>query len=156
MADVGSQAQSGNNGKGNGQGATRINFKERDIQRINEGGWTTISRQTPEARAYANLLTSNDFFLKQLRMSDFEGGRITYDTLKEFIARSQRIKEEINQLNIDLSKALGKTYKPPRGFVPAVPGENEASGSSGGKQKKRRKKKKSESKPVPENLPSTV
>ena len=154
MADVGSQAQSGNNGKGNGQ-AARINFKERDIQRINEGGWTTISRQTPEARAYANLLTSNDFFLKQLRMSDFEGGRITYDTLKEFIARSQRIKEEINQLNIDLSKALGKTYKPPRGFVP-VTGENEASGSSGGKQKKRRKKKKTESKPVPENLPSTV
>lgn len=108
------------NGKGSEESKPGwLKAKERDIKRVTENNreWTTISKITPEAQAYASLLTSNDYLLKELRLADFTSGKVSIKDLEEFISRSQKIKEEINRLNLDLSKILGKRYTPPRGFA---------------------------------------
>lgn len=135
MADNRNQAkQQGNNGgngrnrsNGNGNGNGNVNgvgerketAKERKLRLINEDSvWNVIKNKTPDTAEYVNLLNSNDDLIFRLRMHNFERSTtLTYDDLKEFIQRNNAIKDAINQLNIDLSKAVGREYRPPRGYT---------------------------------------
>lgn len=130
MADNRNQTkQQGNNGsngrnnfKGNGNGnrneEKRETAKERKLRLINEDNvWNVIKNKTPDTAEYVNLLNSNDDLIFRLRMHNFERSTtLTYDDLKEYIRRNNAIKDAINQLNIDLSKAVGREYRPPRGY----------------------------------------
>ena len=105
-------------GNGNGNGEKRESAKERKLRLINEDNiWNVIKNKTPDTTEYINLLNSNDDLIFRLRMHNFERSTtLTYDDLKEFIQRNNAIKDAINQLNIDLSKAVGRDYRPPRGY----------------------------------------
>lgn len=126
MADnrnqTGHQGRNGNNGRnnpnGNGNGEQRESPKERKLRLINEDNiWNVVKNKTPDTAEYVNLLNSNDDLIYRLRMHNFERSTtLTYDDLKVFIQRSNAIKDAINQLNIDLSKAVGREYRPPRGY----------------------------------------
>lgn len=106
------------NGEGNGNGEKRETAKERKLRLINEDNvWNVIKNKTPDTAEYVNLLNSNDDLIFRLRMHNFERSTtLTYDDLKDFIQRNNAIKDAINQLNIDLSKAVGREYRPPRGY----------------------------------------
>lgn len=130
MADnrnqTGQQGKNGSNGRnnfkgngdGNGNGERRETAKERKLRLINEDNvWNVIKNKTPDTAEYVNLLNSNDDLIFRLRMHNFERSTtLTYDDLKDFIQRNNGIKDAINQLNIDLSKAVGREYRPPRGY----------------------------------------
>lgn len=125
MADIRNQAdQAGLNGKnrgnGNGNGSDKPkkeSFKDRKMRLAQESTWNVISQKTTDTAEYVNLLNANDYLIYQLRMTNFErNANLSYDDLREFMRRNNEIKESINQLNIDLSKALGRDYRPPRGY----------------------------------------
>lgn len=114
----GNGIKSSNNFRGNGDGEKRESPKERKMRLINEDNyWNVIKNKTPDTAEYVNLLNSNDDLIYRLRMTSFERNpNLSYDDLKEFLQRNNAIKEAINQLNIDLSKAVGREYRPPRGY----------------------------------------
>lgn len=141
MADNRNQAEqpgkSGNgknrsNDNGNGGDKTKKeSFKDRKMRLAQESTWNVISQKTTDTAEYVNLLNANDYLIYQLRMTNFERNpNLSYDDLREFMRRNNEIKELINLLNIDLSKALGRDYRPPRGYsAQPTPKQNKKAGS---------------------------
>ncbi len=97
----------------------RESAKDRKLRLINDdNSWNVVRNRTPDTAEFVNLLNANDNLLYRLRMTNFErSGNLTYEDLMNFIKRSNEIKDSINQLNIDLSKAMGVEYIPPRGYT---------------------------------------
>lgn len=171
MADNRNQAkQQGNNGgngrnrsNGNGNGNDNSNVagerketaKERKLRLINEDSvWNVIKNKTPDTAEYVNLLNSNDDMMVRLRMHNFERSTtLTYDDLKEFIQRNNEIKELINQLNIDLSKAVNFNYRPPRGYS-AQPAKQQQQQKAEKKQKEQQQQQ--QATPLARELPAAT
>lgn len=78
--------------------------------------WNVVRNKTPDTADTVNLLNTCDEFMYRLRMTNFERGKLTYTDLQEYVQRYNQVKDSINDLNIDLAKALSLNYRPPRGF----------------------------------------
>ena len=88
------------------------------LERAAQDEFTVISQKTRDTSAYVNLLNTNDNLMYALRMNVGHRPGLTLDMLMVFMDRAEAIKQELNSLNEDLCKALGREYRPPRGFKP--------------------------------------
>ncbi|ABL01390.1 hypothetical protein [Pelobacter propionicus] len=101
----------------NGEERPRETAQERKMRLIKEDrSWNVVRNKTPDTADTVNLLNTCDEFMYRLRMTNFERGKLTYTDLQEYVQRYNQVKDSINDLNIDLAKALSLNYRPPRGF----------------------------------------
>ncbi len=117
-----SQAGKNGNGKGrsNGNGGEepkKESFKERKLRLAADRDYNVISQRTSDNAEYVNLLNATDYLMYRLRMVNFDRHpKLTIDDLGRFLKRNNEIREMINQFNIELAKAIGQKYDPPRGY----------------------------------------
>jgi len=52
-----------------------------------------------------------------LNFNELRKGKIEQNKAARFLVEAERIKEELNQLNAEMCRELGREYKPPNGFV---------------------------------------
>ncbi|MBV5327553.1 MAG: hypothetical protein JZU65_07925 [Chlorobium sp.] len=73
-----------------------------------------LKSTTVDTGEFINLLRSSDNLIYQMRM---KVGRIfTFEQAQGFYERHRALKEQLNILNAEISKALAWNYTPPRGY----------------------------------------
>ncbi|ANA41741.1 hypothetical protein A2G06_16495 (plasmid) [Geobacter anodireducens] len=124
MADNKNQvANAAKKGNGNGKGhqdndKPRESFKDRKLRLAADKDYNVISQRTTDNAEYINLLNATDYLMYRLRMVNFDRHpTLTIDDLARFLKRNNEIREDINQFNIELAKAVGQNYTPPRGYT---------------------------------------
>lgn len=75
-----------------------------------------ISRRTYDQFDFIGLLNSHDIMLHKLRLQAGRSRKLSFAVVAEIIEKSDKIKEDINLLNAQISRLLGEKYYPPRGF----------------------------------------
>lgn len=79
--------------------------------------YKTIRMRTPETSETRNFITILDNLMYDIRMSaGGKGSRIKSEDLTKYINRVQKAKDELNLVCAELSRSLGKKYRPPRGY----------------------------------------
>jgi hypothetical protein len=89
------------------------NYKKANVERDDVD---IISRSTLDTSEYVSLLNLHDRLLHKLRMNMGRKKNLTMAVVGDLIERSDAIKQQINMLNAEGYKLLGKEYRPPRGF----------------------------------------
>jgi len=80
---------------------------ERKLKLAQRDDMGIVSRRT---------LDSADFMLSLVRSNMGRKGKIDLTMAARFLTEAERIKEELNLLNAEMCKELGREYKPPYGF----------------------------------------
>jgi len=79
--------------------------------------YKTIRMRTPETSETRNFITILDNLMYDIRMTaGGKGSRIKSEDLTKYINRVQKAKDELNLVCAELSRDLGKRYRPPRGY----------------------------------------
>lgn len=93
-----------------------------------------ISRRTYDQFDFIGLLNSHDIMLHKLRLQAGRSRKLSFAVVAEIIEKSDKIKEDINLLNAQISRLLGDRYIPPRGFDdPLAKGDQDAGEAPSGK-----------------------
>ncbi|MBI5655634.1 MAG: hypothetical protein HZC44_01945 [Geobacter sp.] len=107
-------------------------WQDRKLKKVVRDDIDVISRKTLDQSDFITMLNTHDNVLYQFRMKMGRNSNITFEKAQEFIQRSQKIREDINQLNAEMCELMDWDYTPPRGFTnPLTKGEDE--GKRGGK-----------------------
>lgn len=91
-------------------------WQDRKLQKVVRDDIDVISRKTLDQSDFITMLNTHDNVLYQFRMKMGRNSNITFEKAQEFIERSQKIREEINQLNAEMCELMDWDYTPPRGF----------------------------------------
>ena len=75
-----------------------------------------VSRRTLDSSDFIRLFSTTDFMLSLVRGNMGRKGKIEVSRAAQFLAEAERIKEELNLLNAEMCRELGREYKPPYGF----------------------------------------
>jgi hypothetical protein len=75
-----------------------------------------VSRRTLDSSDFIRLFGTTDFMLSLVRGNMGRKGKIEVARAAQFLAEAERIKEEINLLNAEMCRELGRDYRPPHGF----------------------------------------
>lgn len=75
-----------------------------------------VSRRTLDSADFIHLFGTADFMLSLVRSNMGRKGKIDLTRAAHFLAEAERIKEELNLLNAEMCRELGRDYKPPHGF----------------------------------------
>ncbi len=89
---------------------------ERKLELAQRQDMEVISRRAIDTSDFIRLIGTTDYLMSLVRSNMGRKGRIDGVKGVEFITRVERIKEEINLLNAEMCRELGKDYKPPYGF----------------------------------------
>jgi len=89
---------------------------ERKLQLVQRQDMDVISRKAIDTSDFIRLIGTTDYLISLVRANMGRRGRIDGVKGMEYIARVERIKEELNLLNAEMCRELGKDYKPPYGF----------------------------------------
>lgn len=118
MADNSKKAANG------GKGASdKVDWQARKLEKAKRDDTNVIFCRTRDTGDYVNILNTNDNLVFQMRMNMGRRDSLTVEVVQSFIDRSRLIKEEINAMNAEISKLLGFTFKPHRGY--AHPSKNQ-------------------------------
>jgi hypothetical protein len=98
---------------------------ERKLELAQRQDMEVISRRAVDTSDFIRLIGTTDFLMSLVRSNMGRRGRIDGVKGVEFITRVGRIKEEINLLNAEMCRELGKDYKPPYGFENPLKEERE-------------------------------
>lgn len=98
---------------------------ERKLQLAQRQDMDVISRKAIDTSDFIRLIGTTDFLISLVRANMGRRGRIDAVKGMEYIARVERIKEELNLLNAEMCRELGKDYKPPYGFENPLKEEKE-------------------------------
>ena len=106
-------------------------WQDRKLQKVVRDDIDVISRKTLDQSDFITMLNTHDNVLYQFRMKMGRNSNITFEKAQEFIERSQKIREEINQLNAEMCELMDWDYTPPRGFTNPLSksGEEETKGA---------------------------
>ena len=106
-------------------------WQDRKLQKVVRDDIDVISRKTLDQSDFITMLNTHDNVLYQFRMKMGRNSNITFEKAQEFIERSQKIREEINQLNAEMCELMDWDYTPPRGFTNplAKSGDEETKGA---------------------------
>lgn len=112
------------NGKANGNAQarrprmTRDEYRKFKMERAEREDTMVIAQRTPETQDCARLLESNDFLVARLRTNfgSTRRGALTPEQALAFLQRNDELRQELNLINAEMSKAMGIDYRPPRGF----------------------------------------
>lgn len=89
---------------------------ERKMELAQREDMGIVSRRTLDSSDFIRLLSATDFMLSLVRGNMGRKGKIEVARAAEFLAEAERIKEELNILNAEMCRELGRDYKPPHGF----------------------------------------
>jgi hypothetical protein len=92
-------------------------WQDRKLNKVSRDDIDVISRKTMDQSDFISMLNTHDNVLYQLRMNMGRNKNITFEKAREFIERSQQIREEINLLNAEMCQLMKWDYTPPRGFT---------------------------------------
>lgn len=127
----------GKNGKGeNGQGEQRPKPSKEEriaqrVERAQDESYALVSRRALETSAMANMVSRNDTLVNTLRSKIGLDERIDPVKGLALLRNNQKLRDEMNLQNAELSKLLGFDYRPPQGYLnplaasQAVKGEKE-------------------------------
>jgi hypothetical protein len=89
---------------------------ERKLKLAQRDDMGIVSRKTLDSTDFIRLFGTADFMLSLVRGNMGRKGKIELTKAARFLAEAERIKEELNLLNADMCRELGRDYKPPYGF----------------------------------------
>ncbi|NVN91458.1 MAG: hypothetical protein HXX11_12775 [Desulfuromonadales bacterium] len=92
-------------------------FLERKLKLAQRDDMGIVSRRTLDSTDFIRLFGTTDFMLSLVRPNMGRKGKIELSKAARFLAEAERIKEELNLLNAEMCRELGREYKPPYGFV---------------------------------------
>ncbi|HOI17410.1 MAG TPA: hypothetical protein PK036_13810 [Geobacteraceae bacterium] len=75
-----------------------------------------VSRRTLDSSDFIRLFSTTDFMLSLVRGNMGRKGKIDVARAAQFLAEAERIKEDLNLLNAEMCRELGREYRPPYGF----------------------------------------
>ena len=91
-------------------------FLERKLKLAQRDDMGIVSRRTLDSTDFIRLFGTTDFMLSLVRPNMGRKGKIDLTKAARFLAEAERIKEELNLLNAEMCRELGRDYKPPYGF----------------------------------------
>jgi hypothetical protein len=89
---------------------------ERKMELAQRDDMGIVSRKTLDSSDFIRLFGTTDFMLSLVRGNMGRKGKIEVARAAQFLAEAERIKEELNLLNAEMCRELGREYKPPHGF----------------------------------------
>ncbi len=89
---------------------------ERKLKLAQRDDMGIVSRRTLDSTDFIHLFGTADFMLSLVRSNMGRKGKIDLTKAAGFLAEAERIKEELNLLNAEMCRELGREYKPPFGF----------------------------------------
>jgi len=89
---------------------------ERKLSLAQRDDMGIVSRRTLDSADFIHLFGTADFMLSLVRSNMGRKGKIDLSKAAKFLAEAERIKEELNLLNAEMCRELGREYKPPYGF----------------------------------------
>ncbi len=104
------------NEKGNGKQDFRQERLDRKIELAKRDDMEVISRRAAETNDFIRLLSANDYIINRLRNQLGRPSGVPVDQAVKFLERNEELRQEMNRLNAEMCKALGMSYRAPRGF----------------------------------------
>ncbi len=98
---------------------------DRKLELARRQDMDVISRRAVDTSDFIRLIGTMDFLISMVRSNMGRRGRIDGMKGMEFIARVEKINEELNLVNAEMCRELGKEYKPPYGFEDPLKEEKE-------------------------------
>lgn len=89
---------------------------ERKMELAQRDDMGIVSRKTLDSSDFIRLFGTTDFMLSLVRGNMGRKGKIEVARAAQFLTEAERIKEELNLLNAEMCRELGREYKPPYGF----------------------------------------
>jgi hypothetical protein len=90
---------------------------EKKLERASKPETMLITRNALDTNDLVFLINAFDFQLRAMRDHvGIKDSKVTIDVFKEQIKKTDVLKDQINQMNKDLSAITGLRYSPPRGF----------------------------------------
>lgn len=89
---------------------------ERKMELAQRDDMGIVSRKTLDSSDFIRLFGTTDFMLSLVRGNMGRKGKIDVARAAKFLGEAERIKEELNLLNAEMCRELGREYKPPHGF----------------------------------------
>jgi len=89
---------------------------ERKLELARREDMGIVSRRTLDSSDFIRLFSTTDFMLSLVRGNMGRKGKIDVARAAKFLAEAERIKEELNILNAEMCRELGREYRPPYGF----------------------------------------
>lgn len=105
--------------KGKGRGPTKFTPEERKARRVElaqRDDAEVITRRAAETNDFIRLLTANDYIVNRLRNNLGRRNGVPAAAAIAFLERNEQLRQEMNQLNAEMCKAMGIDYTPPRGY----------------------------------------
>jgi hypothetical protein len=106
--------------KGNEQGNGRQDFRQerldRKLELAKRDDMEVISRRAAETNDFIRLLSANDYIINRLRNQLGRPSGVPVDEAVKFLERNEELRQGMNRLNAEMCKALGMSYRAPRGF----------------------------------------
>lgn len=153
--DNGQRARGNGNGKGAPAGGytpqQRDEYREKQkgirVEEAAKPNAQVIIKESPETGLTCFLLKQSDYLLMELRKQALgRAGRVAVTHAQSLIQRAEKIQDDMNDLNRDMARALGKRYTQPKAFedflnADSVPAAAAAAGPGLAKQKAPKVKK---------------
>lgn len=95
----------------------KVDWQARKLEKAKRDDTSVIFCRARDTGDYVNILNSNDNLVFQMRMNMGRRDSLTVEVVQSYIDRSRLIREEINAMNAEISKLLGFTFKPVRGYA---------------------------------------
>jgi hypothetical protein len=89
---------------------------ERKMELAQRDDMGIVSRKTLDSSDFIRLFGTMDFMLSLVRGNMGRKGKIEMTRAAQFLVEAERIKEELNLINAEMCRELGREYKPPYGF----------------------------------------
>lgn len=89
---------------------------ERKLELAKRDDMDVISRRAAETNDFIRLLSANDYIINRLRNQLGRPNGVPVDNAVKFLERNEELRQEMNKLNAEMCKALGMSYRAPRGF----------------------------------------
>jgi hypothetical protein len=107
------------NGKGKGRGPVKFSPEERKARRVElaqRDDAEVITRRAAETNDFIRLLSANDYIVNRLRNNLGRRNGVPAGAAIAFLERNEQLRQEMNQLNAEMCKAMSIDYTPPRGY----------------------------------------
>lgn len=104
-----------------GQGAQKTKPSKEEIiadriRRAQDESYALVSRRALETSAMANMVSRNDTLVNTLRSKIGLDERIDAVKGLALLRKNQKLRDEMNLQNAELSRLLGFDYRPPQGY----------------------------------------
>lgn len=103
---------------------------DRKIELAKRDDMDVISRKAAETNDSIRLLSANDYIINLLRNKLGRPNGVPVEQAVAFLERNETLRQEMNLLNAEMCRAMGMSYRAPRGFENPLATEEKAKASA--------------------------